>query len=141
MRPSEDEVMLAVADKLSVRATCIKNKVGCVLTDFAGQILSTGYNGVPRNQPHCIEHPCVGATGARGSDTCQAVHAEINALLYCHDVGMIHTCYVTDMPCNSCMKALLNTNCMCIVTWKTLLNEEPAAAVLWRAAGRKIIRI
>ena len=135
MRPSKDEVMMAVAFTMARRATCSKNAVGCVLTDAKGRILSTGYNGVPAGLPHCTDFPCAGATLPPGSDACQAVHAEVNALLQCKDVDIIDTCYVTTMPCNSCMKTLMNTSCRRIVT---LGGWEPEATTFWRLSGRTI---
>ena len=109
MRPSLDEVMLSIACLLSARTTCIKRQVGCVLVDSRGRILSTGYNGVPAGFPHCIDTPCGGACMPAGSDTCEAVHAEINAVADCHDTTRVHTCYVSVLPCNNCAKTLLNT--------------------------------
>lgn len=135
-RPSKDEVMLAVAYALSVRATCIKRAVGCVLVDAKGRILATGYNGTPAGLTHCTDKPC--GAGAVGSDTCQAVHAEINALMQCKDVDAIDTCYTTCMPCNNCGKSLLNTGCKRLVYIDT---GEPEAAFLkfWRQNGRKVV--
>lgn len=127
-----------VAATLATRATCRKRQVGCVLTDERQRILSSGYNGVPAGQPHCIDTPCIGADQPSGSDSCQAVHAEINALLQCRNVDAIHSCYVTVLPCNNCMKTLLNTPCQVIYTYDD--SDEPAAARLWRNSGRKIIK-
>lgn len=139
-RPSKDEVMLAVALALSYRATCCKRAVGCVLTDVAGRILATGYNGVPAGQTHCTDRPCSGAKHAVGSDTCQAVHAEINALMQCRDVATIYTCYTTCAPCNNCGKSLLNTACKRLVYLAT--NDIPAAFLKeWRAAGREVVSV
>ena len=74
-RPSLDETMMAIAQVLSRRATCVKRQVGCVLTNDNGHILSTGYNGVPAGFPHCTDVPCPGASDNAGSDTCMGVHA------------------------------------------------------------------
>lgn len=106
--------MMRVAQVLGERATCVRRKVGCVLVDDKGQILSTGYNGVGRNLPHCIDHPCAGAAAGIGAglDRCEAIHAEQNALLQCHDVNKIFSCYTTTMPCSHCTKLLLNTSCI-----------------------------
>lgn len=113
-RPSLHETMINVAQTLSDRATCSRRKVGCVLVDERGQILSTGYNGNGRGLPHCIEKPCAGATfeAGTGLDQCEAIHAEQNALLQCHDVNKIFSCYTTTMPCSHCTKLLLNTSCL-----------------------------
>lgn len=139
-RLSLDETMMAVALVLAQRATCVKRKVGCVLTDMHGRILSTGYNGVARGLPHCTEHVCPGAYSITGSDSCQAVHAEVNALLTCRDTERIDTCYTTVLPCNSCMKTLMNTSCARIVY---LEEHEAAAFVLnnWRKAGGTALKL
>ena len=111
--------------------------MGCVLVDSRGRILSTGYNGVAAGLPHCIDQPCGGADDSVGSDTCQAVHAELNALLTCRDPDKIHTCYTSTMPCNNCMKTLLNTSCQRIVY---LNDHESGQAVRekWQKTGRYI---
>lgn len=140
MRPSLDLVMLAIAKVLSTRATCVKRQVGCVLVDSKGRILSTGYNGVAHGLPHCTDKACPGAYAQRGSDTCQAIHAEINALLQCRDVQLIDTCYTTTLPCMSCMKTLMNTSCGRIVYGE---DHEDAIFVLgqWHKAGGTALQL
>ena len=115
MRPPLDDVMLGIACLLSQRATCVKRQVGCVLVDARGRILSTGYNGVPSGLPHCTDHPCGGAHQPAGSDSCLAVHAEMNAIADCHDITKVHTCYGSVLPCNTCAKTLLNTSMQVLV--------------------------
>ena len=137
MRPSLDMVMMGCAIALSHRATCMKRSVGCVLTDAHGFILSTGYNGVAVGLPHCIDRGCGGELSAVGSDTCQAVHAEINALIRCKDPEKIAVCYTTTFPCNSCMKTLLNTSCYLIVYMEDH-SGGPAARAKWLEAGRSV---
>lgn len=139
MRPDLHTTMLAVAHILARRATCRKLAVGCVLVDGHGRILGTGYNGVPRGLPHCTEVPCGGADSPKGSDLCEAVHAEQNALLMCRDPEQIATAYVTHAPCMRCMKMLLNTSCQHIVYSSSLI--EPAALVLWARAGRSFTQV
>lgn len=138
-RPSLDDVMLGIACLLSMRGTCAKRQVGCVLVDSRGRILSTGYNGVAAGLPHCTDTPCGGEGQPTGSDTCQAIHAEINALIACHDARQIDTCYTSVMPCNNCMKSLLNTGCQKIV----YLEDHPQGQEVrskWHAAGRSVIK-
>jgi dCMP deaminase len=118
--------------------------------DTAGFILSTGYNGVAAGLPHCNEelkdaydnipyhpHACPGSTSPSGTDldACEAIHAEQNALLRCKDVTMIDTCYITVSPCITCVKLLMNTNCLRIVFEKEY--PHPQAKVLWLRMGRK----
>ena len=56
MRPSKDKTFLAIATILAKRGTCIRKQVGCVLVDELGQILSSGWNGVAHDLPHCNEN-------------------------------------------------------------------------------------
>lgn len=132
-----DEWGVHLASVVSLRSTCARRSVGCVLTDSRGIILSTGYNGVAAGAKHCNEgHPCPGATAPRGTglDGCFAVHAEQNALLNCHDTRKIHTCYVTCSPCMTCTKLLLNTTCSRIVFDELYPHSE--AESLWTSSGR-----
>lgn len=129
MRPSKDEYFVMMASLVSQRGTCLRRKVGCVLVNARGHVIGTGYNGVASGLPHCnhiefksegdIEYPhaCEGANVPSGSslDLCNAIHAEQNALLQCHNVFDIDTAYVTAKPCVSCMKLFMNTSCKRIV--------------------------
>lgn len=157
MRPTIDETMLEVVLALSRRGTCLKMLAGCVLTDRRGRIISTGYNGVAAGRPHCNEraharevvegridainipeyqHKCAGADAPPGSDLCEAVHAEQNALTWCRAPDSIHACYLNVSPCMRCAKQLLNTGCKRIVFLEEY-TREPQARALWTGAGRE----
>lgn len=120
-RPNKDEYYLQMAEVVAKRSTCARRQVGCVLVDKKGLVISTGYNGVPFNIPHCRdskENRCPAADAKSGTNLegCGAVHAEMNALIQCRDPYDIHTCYVTASPClTTCINALLNTSCKRIV--------------------------
>lgn len=157
MRPSRDQWAMALAVVTAQRSTCLRRHVGCVLLDHRGHVLATGYNGVAAGMPHCnervetrdpesypwkilaVEHPhaCAGSRAAPGAslDACEAIHAEANALLQCHDVHEIATAYVTASPCIQCTKLLLNTGCERIVYLEPY--PHPEAEVLWDRAGRQ----
>ena len=113
-RPTIFATMMTVANIMSIRSTCIRRRVGCVITDGANQILSAGYNGVPKKWIQCIDKPCPGATykSGMGLDECVAVHAETNALIQCSNIDKAHHIYITTAPCISCVKALINTRIM-----------------------------
>jgi dCMP deaminase len=129
--------MLDIASTLAQRGTCKKLEVGCVITDDKDRILGTGYNGNPRGMRHCIDVPCSGADAPRGSDLCEAVHAEQNALLQVHDPDKISKVYVTHSPCMRCTKLLLNTACTTLIVGSTK-DWEPAARNLWATSGRAL---
>lgn len=122
-RPSIDEYFLRMAKLVATRGTCSRRKVGCVLVDDMHHVLSTGYNGVPRGMPHCIDSPCAGAGRPSGTSLmeCNALHAEWNALLQCRDTARIHTAYLTASPCVICMRMFCNTSVRRIV----FLEEYP----------------
>ena len=136
-RPSRDQVNLVMTKILAERSTCCRRKVGCILVDARGRILATGYNGVAAGRPHCNEgHPCKGADlpSGQGLDSCEAIHAEQNAILLLSDPFAVDTCYLTTTPCVSCIKLLLGTSCKRILA----LEEYPhsVARDYWVDAGR-----
>lgn len=132
MRPLRDSTMLKLASVIAERSTCARRKVGCALTDSHGRVLAIGHNGVPKNFPHCTERLCPGAKLPSGSglDTCQAIHAEINALMFCPDIMKVHSLYVTASPCLGCIKAILNSSCERIVFLEKY--PHPQAEELWQ---------
>ena len=135
MRPSLDEYLMGLAYLASARTTCIRRGVGCVLANVRGHVLAIGYNGVASGLPHCIEgHTCDGHALPPGQDSCEAVHAETNALLQCRDPWSIDTAYVTLSPCKACLKLLLNTGCRRIVFLQEHTDTTPMN--LWLKAGR-----
>lgn len=148
-RPSKDEWCMKMAYITSLRSTCYRRNVGCVLVNKNHHIIATGYNGVAKGLPHCNEvdvesfnpnpHPflCEGAHAKSGEklNQCQAIHAEQNALLQCPDVQKIMTCYVTVSPCITCTKLLLNTSCQRIVYLEEYAHND-AAKTLWLKSNR-----
>lgn len=136
-RPSRDQYFLRMAALVATRSTCVRRAVGCVLVDSLGRVLSTGYNGVPKDFAHCNEgNLCEGASAPSGTglDLCSAIHAEQNAIMFCPDVSRIHICYLTVTPCVSCLKLLLNTDCEHIIALEEY--PHPTASMTWRKAGR-----
>lgn len=136
IRPSRDMTYINMALEMSKRSTCARRNVGCVLTNSRGHECSSGYNGPPKGWPHCIDEPCPGANSPSGTDLskCEAIHAEINALLHCKDIYDIDTCYVVASPCLDCVKVLLNTSCNRIVFIEKY--PHPEAKDRWEKDGR-----
>jgi len=153
VRPTLDQYLMGLAKLAAERTTCIRRGVGCVLANAHGHILAVGYNGVTAGMPHCNEerpgldhwqqaerlveyfpHACKGHDLPPGQDSCEAVHAEQNALLQCRDPWEIETAYVTLSPCKSCMKLLLNTSCKRLVI--AAKHTDIAPLELWQRVGR-----
>ena len=57
MRKSWDEYFLSIAHNVAERSTCNRKQVGCVIVRDRA-ILSTGYAGSVRGQPHCTDVGC-----------------------------------------------------------------------------------
>lgn len=127
---------LEMAQLVSKRSTCARRKVGCVLVDKDQHVISTGYNGVPSGNIHCIDEPCEGVNAESGTalDKCESIHAEINAIAHCINPSKIYTAYVTVSPCVHCIKALLATPCVWLFFNKQYAHAE--ALELWEKGGR-----
>lgn len=139
-RPERDEYFVAMSLLAATRTTCHRRAVGCVIVNKLGHVLSTGYNGVARDTPHCKGNTlCSGANSPSGQnlDGCRAIHAEQNALLQCANVEDIEAVYVTASPCLTCVKLLLNTSCKRIVFSELYPHDE--ARLLWTNTGRQWI--
>jgi deoxycytidylate deaminase/dephospho-CoA kinase len=55
--PSDRETLMTAAYVISKRSKCLKRKVGAVIATKEGDIISTGYNNVPRGTIPCVEDP------------------------------------------------------------------------------------
>lgn len=136
---SSDQHFLFKAVVASWRGTCRRRRVGCVLVDDERHDQGTGYNGVPRDQPHCLDNPCPGSTAESGAylDECYATHAEVNAYLHCNKAyaGRL-TLYCTVMPCRSCAKMISNTQTRRLVVIEPYVDE--VAVDIMRRAGVQV---
>jgi dCMP deaminase len=115
MRPSWDEYFLRIAAVVATRSTCNRKQVGCVLVRDK-VVLSTGYGGSIRGQPHCTDVGCI--TGPDGTGCVRTVHAETNAVAQAAQNGVSTrgaTAYVTLSPCANCFKLLANAGIVRIV--------------------------
>ena len=114
-RPTVDEYFMEIAEVVAKRSTCLRNHVGAVIVRDK-RILSTGYNGAPRNLEHCLDIGCMReqqniASGTR-HEICRAVHAEQNAIIQSalHGVSIEDaTLYCTHQPCILCAKMIINS--------------------------------
>ena len=112
-RPSWDEYFMNIAEIAKTRSNCIRRQVGAVLVNEKHQIISTGYNGVPRGIVHCTKDTCTKLYEESGekNEICPAVHAELNAILQAATAGISSegtTLYSTTRPCGNCTMAIIN---------------------------------
>ena len=123
MRPTIDEYYLKLVDGVACRSTCARRQVGAIIVSADGLLLASGYNGVPRGIPHCLEVNCPGVNDPAGdTSNCLAVHAELNALLQAGDrLSFARTIYTSCLPCLRCALAICNTSI------KRVVYREPYA--------------
>lgn len=57
LRPGWDQYFMQLASLAAQRSNCMKRRVGCVLVR-GRRVISTGYNGTPRNTKNCNEGGC-----------------------------------------------------------------------------------
>lgn len=113
-RPSWDEYFMKLAHEVATRTTCLRRAVGAVIVKDR-RILATGYNGVPSGMRHCAETGCLrqqlGIPSGQRQEICRGLHAEQNAIIQAARYGINITgsvIYVTNQPCITCAKMLIN---------------------------------
>lgn len=112
-RPSLDEYFMNIAKVVATRSTCDRLQAGAVLVRDK-KMLSTGYNGAPRNMPHCddIGHQLEDGHCVR------TAHGEQNAIVQAAYHGISTkgaTMYCTFSPCKICAKIIVNAGIVRVV--------------------------
>ena len=133
-RPGWEEYFLGMADLVARRSTCPRRQVGAVLVRDE-RVIATGYNGSPRDQPHCSEVGCLMVDG----HCKRTVHAEMNALLQCACHGVASrgaTLFTTSFPCLDCAKAIVQAGVEELV-FRDAYPDTHSRAVL-EAAGIRL---
>lgn len=80
IRPDWPTYWRWIASSVATRSTCNRAHIGAVIVDEDNHILSSGYNGSPPGEPHCID-PKVGCEIENGHCV-RTVHAEMNAVIH-----------------------------------------------------------
>lgn len=141
-RPDWDEYFSMIALAVSTRGSCCRRRVGCVLVSPNKDILGTGYNGKGSGLVNCLDEPCAtaGMAAGAGIDGCEAIHAELNALIRCSNPREIETVYVTCSPCTNCIDVLLGTSATRIVFTEEYANSQESKR-RWTKAGRQWVKL
>ena len=114
-RPNWDNYFMDIAELVAQRSTCYRRHVGAVIVKEK-EILTTGYNGPPKNTSHCLDVGCFkernNISSGEGHDDCRAAHAEQNAITQASFNGVSTKgakIYITDEPCSHCSKLIINS--------------------------------
>ncbi len=92
-RPTKSQYYLDIARSVAMRSTCLRRRFGAVIVKN-DQIISTGYNGAPRQTSNCIDLGyCIrqqqNIPQGQNYELCRAVHAEMNAVIHASRLDMV----------------------------------------------------
>lgn len=105
MRQNWNDYFMSIAEQVATRATCSRRQVGCVIVKNKN-ILTTGYNGSPPRQEHCIDVGCYIHQG----HCIRTIHAETNAINQAAKNGIAledAILYCTSKPCWKCLQNII----------------------------------
>ena len=131
-RPSWDDYFMSAALLVSMRSTCERLHVGCILVSggkHRNRISAAGYNGFRPGAPH--------ASHVRDGHEQATVHAEQNAIADAAKRGISvlgSTAYITHFPCLNCTKILVSSG-ICSIKYHRNYNNDPLALELLDEAG------
>ncbi len=120
MRISKDDYFMSIAKVCTTRSLDPSTKHGCVAVSNAGNILSTGYNGPPRN----VDDDEIPLT--RPEKYTYMEHAERNCIYNAARVGTpLDGCifYVTGMSCVDCMRGMYQAGASEIIMLQTVCSS------------------
>ncbi|KAG9963559.1 deoxycytidylate deaminase, partial [Aureobasidium melanogenum] len=139
MRPTWDQYFMQLADLAARRSNCMRRQVGCVLVR-GKRVISTGYNGTPRNVTNCNEGGCARCNtskgGGTGLSTCLCLHAEENALLEAgrERVGDGAVLYCNTCPCLTCSVKIVQVG-ITEVVFSQSYHMDTQSAKIFQEAG------
>ncbi len=126
-RPTVEQYFMDMTHLVKSRGTCPRRQVGALIVKDK-RVLTTGYNGAPRNFPHPCDTGCLREelNIPRGmmADVCPCLHAEQNAILQAATTGVSiegAEIYCTTQPCTQCSRMIAN----CGITRVVFEEEYP----------------
>jgi dCMP deaminase len=133
-----DTYLMLIAWAAKMRSTCPRMACGAVVSQN-GLVISTGYNGAPPDEPHCVDVGCLMAV-ERERERCQRIiHAEVNAVQRaCGRGNWLHT---TGQPCFNCLKFISNSRHIERVVWYHPYPDRYRDQFLERSPGIQRIKI
>jgi dCMP deaminase len=126
-RITRQELYIASAALMSLRGTCERLNVGCVVVKDH-RIISSGYNGVVKDAPRCSDLNCL-----LGEACKRAIHAEANAIYFAAKKGISlegATIYCTHSPCRKCAEAIIQSGITEVIFDQDYRDQEPKQLML-----------
>lgn len=131
-RPDWDTYFISLCYFISTRSSCHDRKLGAVVVKDKA-IISTGFNGAPRNVSDCISRGdyCMREANRKDASSkdyhnCYAAHAEANAIVNAAYLGASTkgaTLYTIAYPCVDCTRLIINSGIKTIYYTEKLQNS------------------
>ena len=142
---TKDEYYLGIALAVAKKSACLKKQHGAVIVKN-DEIVSTGYNGNCRGEPHCLTCTKVKINKDEAEYlTCKSVHAEMNAIISASRNEMLGATlylagYITSTgeenlnvePCEICLRLIKNAGINKVVTNRGVIYERHLDGILRR---------
>ena len=143
---TKDEYDLVIALAVAKRSACLKKQCGAVIVKN-DEIVSTGYNGNCRGEPHCVKCSKIDCDKDEAEySTCKSVHAEMNAIISASRNEMLGATlylagYITSTgeenlnvePCEICLRLIKNAGIDRVVTNNGVLYIRDSNGILRKA--------
>ena len=100
-----DSYFMTMSYLVSMKSKDPRTRVGAIIVGKGREIISTGYNGMPRGYKDTEER-----YNDKNHKYMAVVHAEENAILHCARIGVTaRSCslYVPWIPCSRCAKMII----------------------------------
>jgi dCMP deaminase len=132
IRPTKSQYYVDIARAVAMRSTCLRRRFGAVIVKN-DQIISTGYNGAPRQTSNCVDLGyCYrqerNIPAGQNYELCRAVHAEMNAVIHASRLDMVGAdLYLVGIevesgelasqivPCLLCKRVIINAGILRVV--------------------------
>ena len=149
-RISKENYYLDIAQTVLERATCLRRVYGAIIVKN-DEIISTGYNGAPRDRRNCVDmgfctREAMQVPRGQRYELCRSVHAEANAIISASRRDMVGgTLYLVGKDartgeilsdatsCSMCRRQVINAGLARVVIRKTPTEFEVVDVADWVA--------
>ena len=122
-RPSWDDTFITMCYVMASRSPDLSTKVGAIITTLSNELVSAGYNGLPRGMDQGIETDACGIpkrlSPQNGMKYLYTEHSERNAIYNAGRNGVpLLNCklYVNFLPCADCARAITQSGIVEVIT-------------------------
>jgi len=144
-RINKDQYFMRMCETVSLRSTCLRHQIGCVIVNSDDKIVSTGYNGAVKGAEHCLDKGCIrdklGIKSATRTECCEAVHSEMNALIQAGKYSEGSTLYVNCTPCITCSKMMINAGIIKVIIPLNDPYSDKSGLTLLREIGIEVVEL